>query len=1293
MALLLSIINTIVFLFVVFFILSLSLAQHYPKVDDRNVIPSPLVILSFVISWNLAYCHILWNQLWLHAIFSNFLMRILLVLILLIFPRRMTEKIVILSISLVLTIWMTNQIDLFRLNLAENDRYWPLPSIQEWFRLGIWGLAGCHLVIWWGRWWLGKTRSWLATNYEWRLRRATEKHLRQASQLMAQGRTEQAEKILMGTLKILDNYPGSLITYKARSHLQLGHTFWQKGQSDLALSSYRRASQLGVVDEWSSYRIALDLFKKNEYSAIDGHFAKFAPQSVESRLIGGRSLLRQRQTGKSISIFESACESDTTNWKLHYYLGCAYGENRSYRDALRSLLYAHELAPQEQSIVAQIGRAYHLLGDKELAYKYYKDALDMGNPTEVISLGMAILLMETGDYSGALQFAKNELIAPDSRWLIIGVIYEKIGKIEQAEASFLELTRDGKISVDICVQLGMCLLLQEKFDESVVFLEKALGGCGEGESQVRYNLGWAEYKRGNLEKCLFHWRICLESSMGEGLQGQLVKVEYLHSKRLFAEGLLPKAIQAMEEYRRSGEDTPHVRQFLAEMHFRLAAERANIGDVLGLKVACELLEEAEKIDRNPARSRYYRALAESGLGQFEKARELLERVPQESALAHSALYQAELCDAARGAREAALAGLERILHGGTGKETDMRIRLSLAAMKMCRKEWQQACELLTAMEAETSVFASEPLAQEILSYCLFRAGQRDQLLCRPTSSAYVLFCKAAMMVTSGNEAEALENLMERGDLIRDHRLCAYLATLVSGKLLLSWGWNESNKESLCENLYWLTHETCLPKSVGLAIFAALALQNRDSFIEPWTPLLLNRTQAPHLVAPEVAHSLAVLGALIGFRLLDKGEVKGAGPFMECMAANIAYLLTNDHFWQKWLPLRTKAYGITVDEEHLQELKQSLKKYITKQITRRIGASVDSEVRHTLESMLHQWELELEAAAALGTSAIFKEQLDHELIVVGFGPLFMQQCGLMQRLKQCLSEQQRHGALNSLDEHKIRLLIRLFSELAPAEMFARMGNHDKALEALKPDSTGNERVSEFLGEYELERLRNEMTTEIQILAAEDLLRQRHPQLDRVARYWSLALESAKNWDGWQSVVDEICQAALGRANGLEQKHLNDAINVLRTALRLIPNEKLTGKLAHYLRLRAVIAANRAVENGVMDELAEFVPDLLESIRLNPYVQQTHLDLCSILQHCATYRRRYGNPSDEETVLKQLVQAAEHAVEAYLSEPRFQEFLSWGKQRLRELEGLIDGSTLTEEDVLKFLNYLAAKTNNK
>jgi O-antigen ligase len=136
----------------------------------------------------------------------------------------------------------------------------------------------------------------------------------------------------------------------------------------------------------SAYRLNGELYSKKLYLARAGN-------NFEKMIV---------YSDKAYSIFYTI---DPTSIPIHWYRATASFALADYRNALEDFKLAHKISPYNVYVLNDLGSAYEVLGDHDMAKTYYRIASEIAPQFEDPKLNMAAVLHAEKKYIEALKWA------------------------------------------------------------------------------------------------------------------------------------------------------------------------------------------------------------------------------------------------------------------------------------------------------------------------------------------------------------------------------------------------------------------------------------------------------------------------------------------------------------------------------------------------------------------------------------------------------------------------------------------------------------------------------------------------------------------------------------------------------------------------------------------------------------------------------------------------------------------------------------------------------------------------
>lgn len=206
--------------------------------------------------------------------------------------------------------------------------------------------------------------------------------------------------------------------------------------------------------------IALAIWSVLEVTPTPGR-----PDSLQNLLVNAGRALNLREYAKARDYYDAAYQLDSNNVEVLRNLAILHTTVGDHPNALKLLLRAEQLAPEDPSVCNNLGTTYSVLNQPDKAVIYFERAhqLKPKNATYMTNLGLE---------------------------------YAKLGKMPQA----MELAKQAivldTVTADIPIILGDCFSLQRQYDSADFYYSRAIA-LGGKTAKLFYQRGFA---RQNLKR-------------------------------------------------------------------------------------------------------------------------------------------------------------------------------------------------------------------------------------------------------------------------------------------------------------------------------------------------------------------------------------------------------------------------------------------------------------------------------------------------------------------------------------------------------------------------------------------------------------------------------------------------------------------------------------------------------------------------------------------------------------------------------------------------------------------------
>ncbi len=201
------------------------------------------------------------------------------------------------------------------------------------------------------------------------------------------------------------------------------------------------------------------------------------------------------------------CASKKTNRAkddaaLHLQIGTTLFTNRKYPEALRELLTATKLDPENATVHNNLALTYFVRDRFDLAQKHVDRAIELKPDYTEARNNRARILIERGLYVEAITEAKrvtSDLTYqfPIRGWTNVSLAYFRKGEFANARDSATEALKIERSNCFAQTILGRSLLELSMLKDAAETLDRAIVACrAEGQDEAAYFAGLANYKLG-----------------------------------------------------------------------------------------------------------------------------------------------------------------------------------------------------------------------------------------------------------------------------------------------------------------------------------------------------------------------------------------------------------------------------------------------------------------------------------------------------------------------------------------------------------------------------------------------------------------------------------------------------------------------------------------------------------------------------------------------------------------------------------------------------------------------------
>ena len=359
--------------------------------------------------------------------------------------------------------------------------------------------------------------------------------------LISQGQFDDAQQAIS---PILVNNPKSSQTW-----LQQGELYLAKGYILEAEQAYSKAVELGAANSYTTKLASArlnDLAEKFEQAQNDYLIlVKAFPFNTELKVMLAEFYESIEQHQKMETLLQEVVEIDANHPKAWFMLGRAAYYQGNYEKALddyllKALVTAKKLKNKihEGEALNAFGVVYEQLGEIQLAFDYYQDALAIRQTTSDLEgvattmNNLAAIHLSVGEYKQSEQYLKQSIDIYKKLDYPEGMsnTYNELGLLAEEQALYKSALESYRQALNIRVEIGSLMLQAESMnnigfayfmlldpEHAMVYWRQAEQLYQEtqipiGIIQVRQNLGQLELAKGNWRNAYHLFNNSLEDA-------------------------------------------------------------------------------------------------------------------------------------------------------------------------------------------------------------------------------------------------------------------------------------------------------------------------------------------------------------------------------------------------------------------------------------------------------------------------------------------------------------------------------------------------------------------------------------------------------------------------------------------------------------------------------------------------------------------------------------------------------------------------------------------------------------
>ena len=320
--------------------------------------------------------------------------------------------------------------------------------------------------------------------------------------------------------------------HSARTHINLGSSYFALGKLDLSESEFRAALRDAPQDRDAAYNLGMVLLARGDAEHAIPVLKQIHPPDVSSEIALVQAYFQAHRRAEALLRVRTISEQAKSDVRPHVSLGILLAREKEYDAAIHELELADSLSPRTPEILHNLGQAYYRKKNYDQAEEALQRALTLrpdspdtlyvlaqvyaARQKDVQALELLIrarklapenigiifligrLSMMQAYYEDAIQIleegVKLDPHRPDLR-AALGQSYYSAGKVPKAIEEFQKLIEMDR-SASSYAFMGLCYRHLSRFDDARKYFEEGLkkdprnGVC-------LFNLGFIASRQGN----------------------------------------------------------------------------------------------------------------------------------------------------------------------------------------------------------------------------------------------------------------------------------------------------------------------------------------------------------------------------------------------------------------------------------------------------------------------------------------------------------------------------------------------------------------------------------------------------------------------------------------------------------------------------------------------------------------------------------------------------------------------------------------------------------------------------
>jgi len=293
-----------------------------------------------------------------------------------------------------------------------------------------------------------------------------------ADQLLFSGQYTEAIPLLLQMVK-KDSLNSTL-------YFRLGKAYQDLNQNNLAIKNYQKANKTNPNSVATLLNLSSCLYSSGNYPKAEEELVRLQQidsNNYQANLLLAKTYSVQNKYQESLDIYTKLNQQDSLNPYIHKQMGNLKKRMQNFIGSLASYLKAHDLNPNDLSVLVHIIQQFYEMAAYQQALGYANKGLDTFPNNNMLLKKKAQVLIGLGWYENALTIlkdlkARKQLSAAENKQL--GICYMQTRQYEQALTAFTNCGPGFEKDPMVNFYTGVCYARLEQHEKGIKFLEDAL---------------------------------------------------------------------------------------------------------------------------------------------------------------------------------------------------------------------------------------------------------------------------------------------------------------------------------------------------------------------------------------------------------------------------------------------------------------------------------------------------------------------------------------------------------------------------------------------------------------------------------------------------------------------------------------------------------------------------------------------------------------------------------------------------------------------------------------------------